>query len=127
MADLISTFERIALEHSPPPIQYHTLYLTYPALHLLPEGTWLYLSPPTDCCYREAPRLESYHLTVDNLSFFHRFPVNPLVRFLPPLEIASDLLAINTLAAAAGRSHLECASFIDAAGEVQHVICLTVV
>jgi hypothetical protein len=49
-----------------------------------------------------------------------------MVRFLPRLEFASDLLAINTLAAAPGRSHLECVSFFDAEGQVQHIICLTV-
>ena len=106
MDDLNLAFQRSVLGHSPP-TQYHTLHLIYPSLHLIPEGSWLYLNPPTDCCYREAPRLGTYHLTPDNLSFFHRFPVNHMVRFLPRLEIASDLLAINTLAAVAGRSHLE--------------------
>jgi hypothetical protein len=125
MADLSLALQRISLEHSTP-ARHHILHLTYPALHLLPEGAWLYLDPPTDCCYREAPQLGTYHLTPDNLSFFHRFPVNPMVRFLPRLEIASDLLAINTLAAAAGQSHLECVSFFDAFGEVQHIVRLTV-
>ncbi|GAB7323611.1 hypothetical protein MBLNU13_g07101t2 [Cladosporium sp. NU13] len=125
MDNLSLTLQRFYMERSPP-IQYHTLHLTYPALHLIPEGSWLYLNPPTDCCRREAPRLGTYHLTPDNLSFFHRFPVNPTVRFTPRLETASDLLAINTLAAAAGRSHLECVSFFDADGQVQHIICLTV-
>jgi len=125
MDDLSISFQRIGLEHSPP-AQYHTLHLTYPALHLLPEGAWLYLIPPSDCCYREAPRFGAYHLTPENLSFFHRFPVNPMVRFLPRLEVASDLLAINTLAAAAGQSHLECVSFVDASGVLQHLISLTV-
>lgn len=125
MDDLNLAFQRSALGHSPP-TQYHTLHLTYPALHLISEGLWLYLNPPTDCCYREAPRLGTYHLTPDNLSFFHRFPVNHMVRFLPRLEIAPDLLAINKLAAAAGRSHLECVSFFDADGQVQHIVSLTV-
>ena len=125
MDDLNLTFQRFGMKSSPP-VQYHTLHLTYPALHLIPEGSWLYLNPPTDCCYREAPRLGTYHLTPDNLSFFHRFPVNPMVRFLPRLEIATDLLAINTLAAAAGRSYLECVSFSNAEGQVQHIICLRV-
>jgi hypothetical protein len=125
MVDLSLDFQRISLERSPP-TQYHTLHLTYPALHLLPKGAWLYLDPPTDCCYRETPRLGSYHLSPDNISFFHRFPVNPMVRFLPRLEIASDLLATNTLAAAAGQSHLGCVSFVDGRGGVQHIICLKV-
>lgn len=125
MDNLSLTFQRFGIQNSPPS-RYHTLHLTYPALHLIPQGSWLYLNPPADCCYREAPRLGTYHLTPDNLSFFHRFPVNPMVRFPPRLEIASDLLAIDTLAAAAGQSHLECVSFFDADGQVQHMIRLTV-
>jgi hypothetical protein len=49
-----------------------------------------------------------------------------MVRFIPRLDTASGLLAIDTLAAAPGRSHLECVSFVDASGLVQHIVCLTV-
>lgn len=113
------------MEHSHPS-QYHTLHLTYPALHLIPEGSWLYLNPPADCCYREAPQLGTYHLAPDKLSFFHRFPVHPMARFMPHLVLTLDLLSINTLATALGRSHLECVSFFNAAGVIRHIISLTV-
>ena len=125
MDNLSLTSQKAGMEHSPP-TQYHTLHLSYPALHLIPEGSWLYLNAPTDCRYREAPQLGTYHLTPKNLSLFHRFPVNSMMRFLPSLEFASDLLAINTLAAAPGQSHLECVSFFNADLQVQHIICLTV-
>jgi hypothetical protein len=49
-----------------------------------------------------------------------------MVRFIPRLDTASGLLAIDTLAAAPGRSHLECVSFVNANGILQHIICLTV-
>lgn len=125
MDDLSSTFQKCSMEHSRP-AQYHTLHLTYPALHLIPEGSWLYLNPPADCCYREAPQLGTYHLTPDNLSFFHRFPVHPMARSMPRLVLASDLLSINALATAPGQSHLECVSFFNAAGVIRHIISLTV-
>jgi hypothetical protein len=123
---LLAIMDGLSLNSPVPPTEYHTLHLTYPALHLLPEGSWLYLNPPTDCCYREAPRFGTYHLAPENLSFFQRFPINQMVRFLPSLDTASGLLAINTLAAAPGRSHLDCVSFVDASGVLQHIICLTV-
>lgn len=125
MDDLSSTFQRCSMGPSRP-AQYHTLHLTYPALHLIPEGSWLYLNPPADCCYREAPQLGTYHLSPDNLSFFHRFPVRPMARFMPHLVLASDLLSINSLATAPGQSHLECVSFFNAAGVIRHRISLTV-
>jgi hypothetical protein len=127
MADISSALENMTLENAPPPpTQHHVLNLIYLAIRLLPDGTSLHLARPTDCAHREQPRLGTYHLSAENLSFFHRFAVKPLARYLPQFEDGLNLLTINVLAAAAGHSHLECVSYLDAYGEVQHIVCLTV-
>jgi hypothetical protein len=108
MAEISSALENMALEHSPPPpTQHHVLNTTYPAIHLLREGCSLHLGPPTDCHYRERSALGTYHLSAENLSFFHRFTVKPLARYLPQFEDGLDLLTINILADAADHSHLK--------------------
>jgi hypothetical protein len=127
MADISPDFANMAFEYSPLlHTEQHVLNITYPAIHLLPEGTSLHLEPPTDCSYREKPRLGTYHLSADNLSFFHCFPVKPLARYLPQSEDGLHLLTINMLAAIPGHSILECVSYINIHGEVQHSVCLKV-
>lgn len=123
MTDISSAFDTMALEM--PVTQYHMLHLTYPALHLLPPGAHLFLTPSTDCSYRERPRVGTYHL--DDLSFFHRFPATSQVYHAPTNEQgSSDLLDISTLAAVSGESRLECVSYIDTDSVVQHAVHLTV-
>lgn len=105
--------------------RWHTLRMSYPVLGLLPDGAQLHLCPPQDCSYREKPRLGSYHLTDDNLMFFHRFPTNP--EFAPRTfdEDMSDFLtAVHIVASAPGQSFLFGASFRDSDGLVQHIFCL---
>jgi hypothetical protein len=58
--------------------------------------------------------------------FFHRFDVKPLARYLPQSEDGLDLLTINLLAAVPGHSNLECVSYINTHGEVQHIVCFKV-
>jgi hypothetical protein len=61
MADISPDFANMALEYPPPPLtEHHVLNITYPAIHLLPDECNLHLEPPTDCSYREKPRLSSY-------------------------------------------------------------------
>jgi hypothetical protein len=127
MAEISPDFANMALEYSPPAhTEQHVLKISYPAIRLLPDECNLHLEPPTDCSYRERSALGTYHLSAENLSFFHRFAVKPLARYLSQFEVGPDLLTINTLAAAAGHSHLECVSFLEACGEVQHIVCLAV-
>jgi hypothetical protein len=71
MADISSALENMTLENAPPPpTQHHVLNLIYPAIRLLPDGTSLHLARPMDCAHREQPRLGTYHLSAENLSFF---------------------------------------------------------
>lgn len=131
MADLSSACDSAAIEQSSQ-TRYRTLHIDYPALHLiehreLPEGTRLHLYPPEDCTYREKPRLGSYHLTVDNLAFYHRFPVESTVESPTECEdiIMSDLLtAVPFIGKYPGEAYLEGVSYHDGKGEVQHIFCL---
>lgn len=130
MADLSSAFQSITLNPPPPapPTLYHTLNITFPAMHLLPEGSVPYLRAPKDHTYREKPKLGAYHLAADNLSFFHRFPVNPDANLQAQSSGPDDLLAtVSGLAASTGHSSLEIAS-VDRGGEegVWHALCLTI-
>lgn len=131
MADLNSAFQGITLNPPPPapPTIYHTLNITFPAMHLLPEDSVPYLRAPKDHTYREKPKLGAYHLTPDNLSFFHRFPVTPNPNQTAQPSDPNDLPAIvNSLAESAGHSSLEIASVDRGSAEgVWHILCLTII
>lgn len=102
MADLSSALAAITLDLSAP-TRYHVLHMTYPALHLLPDGVEPYLDPPKDQVYREKPHLGLYHLNSPNLSFFHRFAIGSTAADGSPMlpdvdDVPADFLAnINAL------------------------------
>lgn len=129
MADLRLACDGAAPEHSSQ-TRYRTLRIDYPAIHLidhrsLPEGTQLHLYPPKDCTYREKPRLGSYHLTADNLSFYHRIPVRPTSESQTGSEDMSDLLtAVQVVGESPGEAYFEGVSYYASDGEVQHIFCL---
>jgi hypothetical protein len=120
MGDLSSAFESLGfVPNTSPPEQYHTLNITYPALNLLPDNnnTPPYLYPPKDLHFRQRPRLDRYHLTPTNLSFFHRIPVNRLLGlafaslYSGTLHADEFLKLISSLVKAPGQSTLEIVSF----------------
>lgn len=111
MADLIPSLAGMSLA-SAAPSRYHVLHMTYPALHLLPDGVQAHLESPRDHACREKPRLGRYHLSLDNLSFFHRFAI--ISRHAGDRDTPTDLLkAVVDLETASGQSLLEAVSFIS--------------
>lgn len=99
--------------------------MIYPALYLLPPGTEPYFHPPKDHIYREKPKLGAYHLTPDNLSFFHRFALTQHSQLDNNSLGSNDLLSTtNAITMSAGTTNFEIASFDRGHGNVSQRVCL---